>query len=215
MARRPPNSVGGDRAAAGFTLVEALVALTLFALLSVFVFGGLRFGNRAVALGTSAIERTSGLALAEGFLRQQLAAAQPLPMGGTDAQPIISFTGAPDRVEFVTLPPAYLAQGGFHWLRLAVEDQRLVVRWEPVRAATADSGPAPSGGSVLLDGVREITLSYFGARADERAADWHDRWEDATALPSLIRLRIAFADGRQAPDLTVATRLAETVAAAR
>lgn len=214
MARSSPNSLRS----AGFTLVEALVALTLFALLSVFLFGGLRFGNRAVGLGTDAIERASGLALAEGFLRQQLAAAQPLPMEGSDGQVTVAFDGAPDRVQFVTMPPAYLARGGFHWLRLALEDRRLIVRWEPAQASGRESAPAvggASGASVLLEGVGDIALSYFGAREDEKVPTWHDRWQDAAALPDLIRLHIAFADGRPAPDLLVATRLAEIAAAAR
>lgn len=214
MARSSRNRPQAS-ASAGFTLVEAVVALTLFALLSVFLFGGLRFGNRAVALGTDAIERTSSLALAEGFLRQQLAGAQPLPMQGSDSQPTVAFDGAPDRLEFVTLPPAYLAHGGFHWLRVGVEERHLLVRWEAVQTAGRESEPAGGGGSVLLDGVAAIDLAYFGAQADGEAPAWHDHWQDATALPALVRLRIAFADGRQGPELIVAPRLAETAAAAR
>ena len=216
LARRSRSNARNRESSTGFTLVEMLVALTLFALLSVFLFGGLRFGNRAVSLGSDVMERASALALAEGFLRQQLAAAQPLPMQSSDTQPIISFTGSPDTVEFVTLPPAYLAHGGFHWLRLAVEDGRLVVRWEPVQAPDDDVPAADHGGaSTLLEGVQGIKLSYFGALGDDRAPDWHDRWEDATMLPALVRLRITFRDGRQGPDLVVATRLSETAAAAR
>ena len=44
---------------AGFTLVELLVAITLLALVSAALFGGLRFGARAWESATSRIARCS------------------------------------------------------------------------------------------------------------------------------------------------------------
>ncbi|MGO8914488.1 MAG: type II secretion system protein GspJ [Stellaceae bacterium] len=198
--------------AAGFTLVELLVAVTLFALLSVVLFGGLRFGMRATEAGTARLDWSAEIAAASGFLRNQLADAQPLEKDAGDDRKVVAFDGEADSVEFVASPPAYLAAGGWHVLRLALErgsgGDRLVLSWRLVRAdpdATTASAPQRS---VLLERVTSIEFAYFGALALGDTPEWHDRWQDAAGLPALVRLRLGFADGRQAPELLVALRAA-------
>jgi general secretion pathway protein J len=200
-------------------LVEALVALSLFALLTVLLFGGLRFGNRAVALGGSKMERAAAIALAEGFVRAQISRAEPLAIAGADRQAVIAFDGEADHRDFVSLPPAYLSVGGFQWFRIAIDGvephRRLIAQWQPIQP----NGGAPEmfsgSASVLLDGVASATFSYFSVGDSDHSAAWHDRWKDPPALPDLISLRIVFVDGEIAPDLLVAPRLAGTTATAR
>ncbi len=200
--------------AAGFTLVELLVALTLFAVLSVLLFGAVRFGMRATEVGTARLERAGDIAAAAGFLRNELADAQPLEKQQDDRR-TIAFDGEADSVEFTALTPAYLAPGGWHVLKVAFERRdaagRLVLSWRLVRADEGDDGPLASGRAVLLEGVKSVEFGYFGAAAEGDRPQWHERWQDAASLPALVRLRIAFADGKRAPDLLVALRAAGAV----
>ncbi|HYC15534.1 MAG TPA: prepilin-type N-terminal cleavage/methylation domain-containing protein [Stellaceae bacterium] len=190
---------------AGFTLVELLVALTLFALLAALLFGGLRFAGRAVAAGDTRLERSAELSLATGFLRRALTGAEPLPRAGSDGQTSVAFEGERDALAFASLPPAYLAPPGYYWLRLGVESgDRLVLRWEAIGKDQVTASPAPT---LLLERVHGIELAYFGALDPYARPQWHERWERAPLLPLLVRLRLTFSDGSRAPDILVAPRL--------
>ena len=223
MARRLRNNarlarrdVGGSN---GFTLIEALVALSLFALLSLFLFSGVRFGNRAVAMGESRTERTAAIALAEGFLRAQLTRAEPLTTTGADGRIVMTFDGEADRLDFVSLPPAYLSVGGFQWFRLALDGieprRRLIVQWQPIEPNRGVPDAFGGNASVLLEGVASATFFYFSAGDRDHPAAWYESWKDAPALPDLISLRVTFSDGEIAPELVVAPRLAATTATAQ
>jgi hypothetical protein len=201
-------------AEAGFTLVEALVTLSLFALLSVLLFGGVRFADRSVSLGTAITARAADLVAAEGFLRTQLAAAQPLMRAGRDQKPVVAFNGASDHLDLVILPPVYLARGGFHLLSLSSDGRALIARW---RLTSGENEPDMSAErpTVLLENVESVSFSYFSVGDRDHSAAWHDHWQDASVLPDLISVKIVFSDGREAPELIVAPRLASGVSAVR
>jgi general secretion pathway protein J len=200
------------RGTAGFTLVELLVALTLFALLSVLLFGGLRFGTRATAAGTARLEAAGELAAATGFLRAQLADAQPLTKEDPGGSKSVAFEGEAESMEFATLPPAHLAAGGWYALHLAPEraggSLALKLTWRLVRTEQWGEPVAPPLPSTLIDHLARIECSYFGVGAEGEAPKWHDSWHGASSLPLLVRVRLTFADGSHAPDLVVALRAA-------
>jgi general secretion pathway protein J len=193
---------------AGFTLVELLIALTLFALLATMLFGGLRFAGRAVASGDRRLERSAELSLAAGFLRRALAGAEPLPRAEEDGVASVAFEGGRDTLDFVSLPPAYLAPPGYYRLQLRVESGgHLVLRRERLADDVAAAPETEAAPTLLLDRVRGIELAYYGAYDDYQQPQWRERWEHAPRLPALVRLRVTFEDGRRAPEILVAPRL--------
>lgn len=200
------------RAADGFTLVELLVAVSLVALLSVLLFGGLRLGLRTADAVDGRVDHTAQIALAYDFMQNELTDARPLPVALDSTPSPIDFTGEPNAVSFVAVPPADVALGGFQLLRVAMEGEgqrrRLVVSWHQVPRGPAASEPSMLQPSVLLDGVRSVDFAYFGVADPNRPPAWMDHWTDRQALPQLVRLRIALADGWSGPDLIVAPRLA-------
>jgi len=166
---------------------------------------------RATESGTARLEWSAEVAAASGFLRTELADAQPIEKiaGGRKT---VAFDGGGDSLEFTALPPAHLAAGGWHVLRLALEPGRgggrLMLSWRLVRSDRAgDAVPAPRS-SVLLDHVEAVEFNYFGVLVEGEPPGWHGRWQGAAALPALVRLRVSFVDGRHAPDLIVALRSA-------
>jgi general secretion pathway protein J len=201
------------RAERGFTLVELIVALTLVSLLVVMLFGGLRFGTRAANAVDTRTDRTAQLALVYDFMQNELSDARSLSNTTDSTTPqAADFDGEPDSLTFITIPPAYLALGGFHQLHLALQGnaaaRRLVVTWQQVPRGAIPGAPTSLQPSVILDKVRSVEFGYFGVGDPNLPPQWQSQWVEHSDLPLLVRLRIAWADGAATPDLIVAPRLA-------
>ncbi|HWE72690.1 MAG TPA: prepilin-type N-terminal cleavage/methylation domain-containing protein [Stellaceae bacterium] len=197
------------RSEAGFTLIELLVSITLLAVLSMLLFGGLRIAMRSGDAVAARVGNAQQIASVDDFMTNALAAAQPLK-ASTDADASIDFAGESDQLQFVALLPPDIGVGGFFRLRAALDGprRRFVVTEAPwprpgVEPIAFDSRP-----SVLLDGVRSIAFAYFGVPAPNQPAGWNDHWTDRDSLPQLIRLRLILADGSIAPDIVIAPRSA-------
>jgi general secretion pathway protein J len=199
-------------AEAGFTLIELLVSVTLLALLSVLLFGGLRIAMRSGDAVSARVGDARQIALVYDFMSNALATAQPLK-AGTDADAPVDFAGESDQLQFVALLPPDIGVGGFFRLRAALNGslgrpRRFVVAETPWPRSGIEPAAFNAQPSVLLDGVRGIAFAYFGIPAANQPARWNDRWTDRHSLPQLIRLRIVLADGTRAPDLVIVPRAA-------
>ncbi|MBV8534570.1 MAG: prepilin-type N-terminal cleavage/methylation domain-containing protein [Alphaproteobacteria bacterium] len=204
------------RACAGFTLLELLVSITIFALLMVVLIGALQLGTRQTGRLTGQVDRSQQVALVQNFLRTQLGTAQPLVLPSDQAK-TVQFDGQPHSVDFVALAPESLPAGGLQVLSLAlVEDNaqgdgRLVLGWRPLRQAE-DASPAASRPTVLLEHVRAARFVYYGPPTPTDDPYWQTTWQNMTYLPLLVRLSVTFLDGEQMPDLAIALRLSSSVA---
>jgi general secretion pathway protein J len=205
----------------GFTLVELLVALTLFGVLMTMLFMEFRLGIRSADKVTEAIDKSSTLPILHDFLRAQLAAAQPIVKDGASDE-ILWFDGQSEKVDFIGIPPNALsgALSGGGLQRFSIEllkagggprdrGRHLVLRRRLYQGKQFKAEGDYDEPLVLLADVASLQLGYFGAADPARAPAWQDTWREMPRLPSLIRLRLTLADGRQAPDLVVALRLAE------
>lgn len=205
MSARPASK----SAAEGFTLVELLVAITLVALMTTVLFGGLRFGTRAASAVAARVNHSADIAGVYDFMQNELTDARLLA-AADPTQPSTSFDGEPDAISFITTSPAYLALGGFHALHVAIEGdertRRLIVSWQQVPRGLSSAEPVTLQPSILLDKVATVAFSYFGLVDPNHPPEWQDHWTDRADLPQLIKLRIVLADGWQGPDLVVAPR---------
>ena len=194
--------------APGFTLVELLVATTLLALLSVMLFGGLRFGARAWEAGGESIERTGEVEAVQELLRRTLSEAATSDLTG--AEPQDALAGAADRVSFIAPLPQHVGLGGFGRYRLGLDEAgHLLLAWEPHRLERKLEDPLSGEPAVILQGVAALTIAYYGAERGGETPDWHDGWSSG-GLPKLIRVEVAFAKGdrRRWTELVIAPRLA-------
>ena len=191
---------------AGFSLVEMLVATALFGLLSSMMLGGLHLGTRVMESGAKRIEHTARESSGYELLRREIAQAQPLSLPGTAERITLAFDGAPDTVTFVSLASPFRTVGGYQQITIRPEQGKLLATWRPY-VRTGETVSADGRDSVLLDGVA-VEFSYFGTLREEKAPRWHREWRNQESLPALIGIGVLYRDGRAAPSLMIAPRLA-------
>lgn len=201
------------RQAAGFTLVELLVALTLFAILSALLFGGLRFGLRAWEVGGERIDRLATIEPVQNLLRRQLSQATlPYIPANIGSQATASpFIGTRSAVRFIAPLPSNAGNDGLYIFAVSAErggaSRKLQLKRRIFRPDTLHSESfKPEDESTLLDDVDEVEFSYFGSYDPAQAPQWYESWNSEFGLPQLIRIRISFPrdDRRRWPDLLVA-----------
>lgn len=187
---------------AGFTLIELLVSVTLMAMLSVMLFGGLHFGTRVWEKATTATTAGNKILVAQQTLASAIANIYPFFVLVSPSDRHIQFDGEPTSMTF--FEPA--KQGGL--------DVVTIVR-DPNGALAMNSRPelatdpaAHISHNVLLGGVKALTLSYYGAMTRGNPQQWYDVWHNAHVLPDLIRLRATLQDrSAKWPDLVIAPRI--------
>jgi general secretion pathway protein J len=201
------------REAAGFTLVELLIAVTLLSLLSVALLAALRVGVGAERAGSARLDAEEGTALALSFIRAQLGDARAALEVDETGRSVIVFDGAADHVAFVAPLPARVNLSGLHVIEIvavrAARGSELVIRARPYRPPNIL--PADISEKRLMPGLGAAEFAYFGAESSNQPAAWHDEWHDMGSLPVLVRLRVSDARGAAAPDLVVALRSARRI----
>lgn len=213
VAKQPRLDARGLRSrtavSQGFTLVELLVALTVMALLSLVLFGGLRFGIRAWETGGARMDQTYRVEAVQSLLRRQLSHIR-LPPPATDADAVMSFAGDRDSLTFVAPLPVHRGIGGSHLFHLAKSERNgrsdLTLAWSLYRPELLTTGPSMlEAGTTLLEDIAGVELSYFGAPLPEQAPQWWDAWDLNDGEPQLVGVRVEFRPGdlRRWPDLIV------------
>jgi len=193
--------------ARGFTLIEMMIALTLFSMITVATIAAMRtLGNTSSTL-TQVTNRVDELRVVSDFLRNQIGAAMPvLRAGGSDsvfegaAGYGTYFVGTEDALTWVSPLVAGSQLGGAFIMRLQKQDDRLVLLIHPyVREVDAVAwSDMPS--RVLLDNVEKFVVGYLPVYG----VDWLSQWEGSQRNPAAVRLNIR-AKNRFWPELIIAT----------
>ena len=185
---------------AGFTLLELLVALTLLALLSLVLFGGLRFGRQVWQTAEVGISSTNAVRAFQDEIRRDIARAQPVFIDDP-LQPRIDFDGAPSQLTL--LAPAHDGSGGLERLVIASDGKVTTIAGRP-ELAVGDGATYVK----TLKGAGSLRFAYYGILAGEKAAAWHGEWHRQTRLPLLIRVDATADKGAVWPLLVVSPHIA-------
>jgi len=208
-----PDRTPKRRSIAGFTLIEALVAMVLMATilvaLATITAQWMPNWNR----GMARVQRDDDLALGLDRFVADLAAAEFIPANRQTLKPY--FDGTSDSVTFVRTALSPNAAPGLEIVHFAevktanglalVRTQAPFVRVEQTdrdERADRDDGPRFANPVALINEPYSVSLSYAGA---DRV--WHDTWQQAPLLPKAVRLTVRDARTRRALTVSTATLL--------
>ena len=201
----------------GFTLVEVVIATSLLALGLAIAFGTLRSAARASARSEETAQREEKLRAAQGFLRNQLAAALAVPFEFDSENGAATFLRARrGKLEFVGTMPGYLARGGpyLQTLELVRGADGQQLRFQHQQLTSDGAAEAERDPVVLLDGIEDASIEVRTIDEEGRPGRWQDEWSVSAQLPPQVRVSVRFRDERRSwPDLVVALKLGAAYAA--
>lgn len=167
----------------GFTLVEMLVSLLIFGMISA---AGVAVLTMSVRAQEMADERNGDAAMLRrlgALLAADLGQAAPRLHRDAQGRARAAFTGAPQAMSLVRRGwdnPAGTARASLQRVEYRLAEARL----ERIAYPMVD-GAAPLAPAVMAEGIRRIRLRYRS-----RNGEWRDRWDTARAseLPVAVEL---------------------------
>jgi general secretion pathway protein J len=183
---------------AGFTMLEMLVALVVFALLMAGIAQAMQYGMAVWSVEARQEAVPEAMSAVDAALRRLIEQVEP----GT-------LVGSPDGMAFTAPLPAGsgLADPLADLAILVTPDHRLALYYAPHPAGIL-LGPTPRPQTeFLLDDVIAIHAEYL-ARQPVGSAAWTDHWS-GTGLPLLVRIGFIFSGAAGWPALVAAPAGAE------
>ncbi|MEP6940476.1 MAG: type II secretion system minor pseudopilin GspJ [Rudaea sp.] len=175
----------------GFSLIELLVALAVFATMAGIAWGALDSVARTRAALARSEDDLRSLMLAVGSLQRELRQAVARPVRGNYAESVAGFLGSGDRLEFSRLGfanPLAERRSNLERVAYAVDGGRLIRASYPVLDRAAGTQAVPR---TLREHVRSLRLRYLDA--DRR---WIGAWPvvdagtNAAILPLAVEIRL-------------------------
>jgi general secretion pathway protein J len=196
----PGRRLSSDRAA-GFTLVELLVALAIFAIMSGFAYRGLMAMLDSRESLAKESRKWRDVSLFVGRIERDLAAVLPrkaTASGGTALAPVSS------AVDAGGMPGLALSRSGSALAaNSSAGPQRVAYRlregrierflWESVDAAPRDE-PAPVA---LLGDVATLAFRFMDPRNSEWQVSWGPPGYDAEPVPAAVEMTLVLASGER------------------
>ncbi len=184
----------------GFTLLELLVAMAIFGIISALALGGLNAIATQQAIAKDQILRLSALQRTVRFLTEDFAQLNPRHvrdiLGSNSEPPLLANLGDGTLVRFSHggwRNPVPVQRGTLQRVQYRLEDEILYREYWPVMDIPLGLEPRQLE---LIDAVEEITIRYL----DEQAK-WHTQWPPLSQqntnnfiYPTAVRITLNLAD---------------------
>lgn len=187
----------------GFTLLELLVAITLFSMLAVMMYGGVSFGVRAWEISAQIERESGGVGAVQALLRRAVSQTTLVfyrdPRQKTQ-KTRVAFAGGRDKLVIVGPMSQFVGLGGRYRIGFntvgAGRNRDLVIIWEAFRVGDPNfSFTSKAETEVLLRGIESVQISYFGREKNSTKSRWMEEWQQTQRLPSMVRVNIVFPPG--------------------
>lgn len=190
---------------AGFSLIEALASLIVVAMIGLLLVEGVSTGKRVWERIDTRQAHGEALESAQTTLRDRIEEIYPATLFDK-SPPYIDFAGTAEQIVFLANPPMSDRPSALRRYTLALDTATNLVL-----SSISDAGRpelAPVTRQVLLRGVRQLDVAYFGASQPDFTRRWRSFWDSEAALPEAVRVRLIFepGDARQWPDLIIHPR---------
>jgi prepilin-type N-terminal cleavage/methylation domain-containing protein len=176
----------------GFTLLEVMLALTLFALLGTILYGAIALGHGAVEKSQRSFEKNQELRSTVDLVGGYIRSSYPYRVSQQD--PSFFYSGEETELSFISSFSLAMGGRGMAKIRLFWESQNGeegVLKLEeqvPVRLADENGGGGYNHGVVIRDRVSAFHLAYLDAKNEE--PEWVEKWDTAAhkTLPRAVRV---------------------------
>jgi len=196
-----PRAAGDD----GFTLLEVVLALTIFALMAAVLFSAFALGHRVIERAEVHFERNQKVRALDDMIGGYIRSSYPYRVSPQD--PAVFYLGEADKLTFIS---SYsLAMGGRGMAKItlfwegagagegAIKLEEAVPVRLPDRSEPRQDDEETGQKSTLIvqDGVRQFAVAYLSPQSDDER--WEDRWDAAEkrVLPRAVRLSYRTASG--------------------
>jgi general secretion pathway protein J len=190
----------------GFSLVEALASLVVVAMIALMLVEGVSTGKRVWERIDWREAHGEALEAAQTVLRDRIEQSYPATLYDK-APPYADFRGTPEQINFIANPPMSERPGALRRYTLALDTATNLVLSSISDVAPTSGAPVRS--QVLLRGVRQLDIAYFGSAQPDYTRRWRTDWNGEANLPEAVRVRLTFepGDARQWPDLIIEPRV--------
>lgn len=186
------TNLKGTGAESGFTLIEALVVLTIAAVAFALAPLAINLGRTSLSVAAD-LEQRASAQRALASVRDRLASAQPIFNTPPSGLAELTFSGYPDRLRFVAEFADGPAGGGLYTVDLGLNPSasQLVISLTPYAGGSAD---AYTPHVIDLLPTQMLSLRYFGQKSQTGRSEWQSEWTKAARLPDLVELSISTAN---------------------
>lgn len=193
------SGAGGD--AGGFTLIEVVLALTIFALMGGILYGAFSLSHSAAEKAdVNAIRNQRQRSVAD-LLASYIRSAYPYRESPQEQAPF--FEGDEEALTFVSAYSQGMGGRGMAKIQISkAEDEngRVVVTLQettPVRIGGEGAATGQTYRLTLSEGLREFRLAYMDPQAEDES--WEERWDagERRTLPRAVRLSYRDEGGRE------------------
>ncbi|MFT5175107.1 MAG: general secretion pathway protein J, partial [Gammaproteobacteria bacterium] len=163
----------------GFTLLEVIVAIALFALIMGIVYSGFSTAVRAYDAAERRVDEIERVRVVSAFIRRSVGGAHALAIA-VRREWTLQFDGAPQRLRYIADLPGYVGLGGVHEVVLELASNgaqhELVMRRRPLAFNRIGEIEGEYETRVLAERISGFSMRFYGRMDDDEAPDWHEHW---------------------------------------